>query len=373
MRQAVIAERPQTPVGPRPKLFAPEGPFISVVVPVRNEESSLAGTLRQLLHQDYDPRRFEVLVADGESTDRTREVVAELQQDYPNLHLLDNPGRWSSAGRNAGIRAARGDLVIVVDGHCELDNPDYLADLADAFARSGAECVGRPQPLDVTGASPLQRAVALARASRLGHHPDSHIYSDREGFVPPESVAVAYRREVFDEVGLFDEAFDACEDVEFNRRLARAGMRCFFTPRVAVHYRPRTSLPGLFRQMVRYGRGRVRLLRKHPDTLSPKSLLPALWLAGLVVGPLLCAAVPALWLVYLGAVALYLAVVGGFSVGLAVRAREPRLLPLFPPVFFAVHAGAGAGLWLELLSGPQRKPGQSGQHGEEMPPYRKAA
>src|SRR5262249_28297838 len=159
---------------------------------------------------------FEVLVADGRSTDDTRAVVAALAEQHPNLRLLDNPRRWSSAGRNVAARAARGDVLLLVDGHCQIDNPRYLADLADAFAKTCADCVGRPQPLDVRGAPPLQRAVAAARASRLGHHPASHIYSDHEGFVPPQSVAVAYRRRVFDAVGLFDETFDACEDVEFN-------------------------------------------------------------------------------------------------------------------------------------------------------------
>ena len=100
---------------------------------------------------------------------------------------------------------SRGDIVLLVDGHCEIDNPHYLGNLASAFRRSGADCVGRPQPLDVTGATLLQRAIAAGRSSRLGHHPDSHIYSDREGFVPPQSVAIAYKRKVFDAIGYFDE------------------------------------------------------------------------------------------------------------------------------------------------------------------------
>src|SRR4051794_35825470 len=150
-----------------------ERPFISVIVPVRNEEAFLPGTLRQLLRQKYAPERFEVLVADGRSTDATREAVRALQERHTNLHLLDNPARWSSAGRNVGVRAAQGDVVVVIDGHCRVDNPHYLADLAEAFARSGADCIGRPQPLNVPGATLLQRAIAAARASRLGHHPDS--------------------------------------------------------------------------------------------------------------------------------------------------------------------------------------------------------
>jgi GT2 family glycosyltransferase len=326
-------------------------PFISVVVPVRNEERFLGGTLGQLLAQRYDPDRFEVLVADGRSSDGTRAVVSGLQARHPNLRLLDNPRRWSSAGRNEAVRAARGDLVVVVDGHCDLDNPGYLADLADAFARSGADCVGRPQPLDVRGATRLQRAVAAARASRLGHHPASHIYSDGEGFVPPQSVAVAYRRGVFDAVGLFDEAFDACEDVEFNHRVARAGLRCFFTPRVRVRYHPRGTLAGLFRQMVRYGRGRTRLLRKHPDTFSLPGLVPAAFLAGLVLGPAAAWLVPPLAYVYGAAVALYALAVLSAGVGLAARERDPGLLPLLPPVFLAVHLGAGAGVLWEAVCG----------------------
>src|SRR5438093_807365 len=167
-------------------------PFVSVVVPVRNEVRFLGNTLRQLLAQDYDADRFEVLVADGRSTDGTPDLVRDFQADHPNLYLFDNPQVLASAGRNRAIEAARGDIVVIVDGHCDLANPNYLADLVAAFARSGADCVGRPQPLDVDGAAPLQRAIAAARSSWLGHNPGSHIYSAREGFVPPHSVAVAY-------------------------------------------------------------------------------------------------------------------------------------------------------------------------------------
>jgi glycosyltransferase involved in cell wall biosynthesis len=325
-------------------------PFISVIVPVRNEAAVLGDTLRLLLSQRYDADRFEVLVADGASTDGTRKVVRRLQQRFPNLVLVDNPKRWSSAGRNAALRAARGEIILLVDGHCDIDSPDYLEEVAEAFARSGADCLGRPQPLDVPGATPLQKAIGLARSSWLGHHPDSHIYSGREGFVPPQSVAVAYRREVFDAVGPFDERFDACEDVELNQRVAQAGLHCYFTPRIAVRYHPRGRLRRLFRQMVRYGRGRVRLLRKHPRTFSLKSLAPALLLLGLVCGPVLSLIWPALWLVYGAAVGLYAAAVLSCSYGLA-REHGWGLLPLLPPVFLAIHGGAGCGSLLELFAG----------------------
>src|SRR5262245_3495477 len=139
-----------------------ELPFISVIVPVRNEAMHIAHTLEYLFAQAYPRDRFEVIVADGQSTDDTRTIVTALAFRFPNLRLLDNPARWSSAGRNVAARAARGDIILLVDGHCQIDGVRYLADLADAFTRTGCDCVGRPQPLDVTGASPLQRAIAAA-------------------------------------------------------------------------------------------------------------------------------------------------------------------------------------------------------------------
>jgi succinoglycan biosynthesis protein ExoA len=337
----------------RPSIQDP--PFISVIVPVRNEAAFLRQTLRQLLDQNYDPDRFEILVADGQSTDGTREIVRDLQASCAHLQLLDNPKRWSSAGRNIAIRAARGDIIVIVDGHCQFEDANYLAHLANAFERSGADCVGRPQPLNVSGATLMQRAIATARSSRLGHHPDSFIYREVEQFVPPQSVAVAYRRSVFAAVGLFDETFDACEDVEFNHRIDRAGLRCFLTPRVRLRYVPRSSSSGLFRQMVRYGRGRVRLLRKHPETFSLPGFLPATFLLGMVTGPAFCWLSPWLAFAYAGGLGFYALTVLLFSLALAIRGRDWGLLPLLPLVFAAVHLGAGTGILQELMFGPWRR------------------
>src|SRR5262249_32300503 len=92
----------------------PVAPLISVRVPVRNEEAFIKETLTQLLTQKYDPDRYEVIVADGQSTDATCEIVREFQLDHPNLFLHSNPKYWSSAGRNVAVRASRGDIVVVV-------------------------------------------------------------------------------------------------------------------------------------------------------------------------------------------------------------------------------------------------------------------
>jgi succinoglycan biosynthesis protein ExoA len=325
--------------------------FISVVVPVRNEESHIGSVLDRLASQDYPAERFEVIVVDGQSTDNTVATVQEFVESHPNVRLLANAARLSSAGRNVGVRAALGDIIVIVDGHCELEDDQFLRKHVTAFDRSGADCLGRPQPLELSGATALQRAIAAARSSWLGHHPASHIYSSREQFVPAASVAVAYRRSVFDRVGYFDESFDACEDYELNTRIDHAGLRCYFTPDVTVRYRPRESLISLFRQLVRYGRGRVRLMRRHAGTISLTTLLPALWVLGCVLGAVVAWFSPILSAAYLGTLATYVSLVAAVSVGIAVRHRDVRLLPCLPLVLATIHMGSGIGILLELVSG----------------------
>jgi succinoglycan biosynthesis protein ExoA len=325
-------------------------PFISIVMPVRNEEACLGKLLRQLLAQDYDQSRFEILVVDGGSTDGTRRVIEALLPSHKNLRLLDNPRRWSSAARNIGVRAARGDVIVIIDGHCALAGSDYLRILASAFERSGADCLGRPQPLRVENPSRLERAIGLARASAIGHHPASYIYSSQEQFVPAHSVAVAYRRTIFERVGLFDESFDACEDVELNHRVDRAGLRCLLVPELAVSYRPRGTLRALFGQLMRYGRGRVRLLRKHPDTLTVRTLLPALFVLGCGIGAVAMWSSQTIATVYQVTLAAYLLLVITASIAIAIRHRETTLSTLLPFVFVTIHVSAGTGILLELVS-----------------------
>ena len=323
---------------------------ISIVVPVRNEEEFLGSTLSRLLGQDYPVDRFEILVVDGRSDDGTRDVVRDFQDKHSNLRLLDNPRRWSSVGRNIGVRESDGDIVLIVDGHCELQHADYLSRLSEAFDRTCVDCIGRPQPLNVSGATTLQHAIATARASWLGHHPDSFIYAKQEQIVPAKSVGVAYRRDVFDRIGYFDESFDACEDVEFNHRLDQAGMSCLLLPSVAVHYHPRRDLRSLFYQLARYGRGRVRLLRKHPDTFSLKSFVPALFVAGVVLGPLTFFASSTLTAAYWFCIGLYAVIVAGMSLLLGLRHRHKQVLFWLPVVYLTIHMSSGIGILREFIT-----------------------
>src|SRR5436309_441722 len=123
--------------------------FVSVIVPVRNEARYIERTLDQLVGQEYDREKFEIIVVDGESTDGTPALVERYAASHENVRLLANAKRLSSAARNVAISEARGDVVLLVDGHCDLPGKNCLRDLADAFQQTGADCLGRPQPQDI--------------------------------------------------------------------------------------------------------------------------------------------------------------------------------------------------------------------------------
>jgi succinoglycan biosynthesis protein ExoA len=322
---------------------------VSVIVPVRNEAAQIRRTLLGLAAQDFPTDDFEILVIDGLSDDGTPAVVRELRGAIPNLRLFHNPKRLASAGRNIGVRHAGGKYVVIVDGHCHVRDPRFLRNLVEAFAATGADTLGRPQPLRWDHPTPLQRAVAAARRSWLGHNPDSAIFSDQARFVPADNVAVAYRRDVFDLMGGFDESFDACEDVEFNTRVRRVGLTCYFTPAVAVEYRPRATWRGLVYQMMRYGQGRARLARKVPTTIGLPSVVPSLWLMWLAMGSMVGLFLRPVGFAVLASLAAYLVVVLTESVRVW-RAERGVALRCLPAVFAAIHLGFGWGYLREAMA-----------------------
>ena len=329
-------------------------PSISVILPVRNEARSLPALLWSLVRQDFPETDFEIIVADGRSTDETRDVVERLAAQSPvTLRLVDNPGIRSGPGRNAGLHVADGEFILFVDGHCHIPSRQLLRDTITLFQQTQADCLCRPQPLVAHPDFPFGASIAAVRASALGHGRDSLIYDlTATGFVDPASSGAAYRRSVFAALGEYDEGFDACEDVEFNTRVRKSGMRAYTDPRLAIYYEPRASLASLIRQMMRYGRGRVRLMTKHPDCISAGQLAPAFLVAAVAIAflsllphtrenPWIRATLrtPAL---------LYCTVVLLSSLGMA-RKSGAIFLYRAPAIYFAIHVGLGLGIWAETF------------------------
>lgn len=336
-------------------------PRITVVVPVRNEELFVARTIQSLLDQDYPPDRVEILVGVADSSDRTAEIVHEIEARDPRVKFFHNPLGISAAARTLGAQIATGDLVLYVDGHTWIDNDQIFKNTVRLMGEKGVSILSRPQFLDTPDNSFFQRAVSLARQSVIGHGPDSTIYTREEKYVDPASSGAAYKRDVFDRVGYFDTSFDACEDVEFNYRCSRAGFRSFTSMKLAVYYYPRSSPGALFRQMVRYGVGRFRFARKHPRSLSLGTLAPVFFTGGLPLMGILGIFWPPAGALFLIAWLVYALAVLLSSVAIALR-HGWEYLPVLPGIYFVIHTGLGWGFLRELCSFLLKpSPSQSGR------------
>jgi len=325
-----------------------EFPTLTVILPIRNEERFIANTIRYIEQQEYPFDKLEILVVDGQSEDRTAAIVSEIARSDRRIQLIDNPGRSSSTARALGVKHAGGDIITFVDGHTYIDNDQLLKNTAILMREKQVSVLSRPQFLDTPDNDLFQRAVSLARKNPLGHGLDSTIYFMQEAYVDPSSSGASYRRELFSQVGNYDVRFGACEDVELNYRLAQAGYRSFTSPKLAVYYHPRDSFRKLFQQLCRYGIGRFRLARKHPSSLSLGTLIPALFIAVLlilIVSSLSSTAALELlgWLT-----GLYVGVTILFSIGIAVR-HEGKMFPLLPPIFWTIHVALGWGFLSELF------------------------
>jgi len=325
-------------------------PFVSVVIPVRNEEKHLGSVLDGLLTQNYPKDRYEILVADGDSTDGTREVAeAAARNSAVPIRWLRNARQLSSAGRNLGVRHSSGELVVFIDGHCHIPSREVLHDTVQLFSSTKAACLCRPQPLIAPGNSTFQKVVADVRNSLIGHGLGSTIYSTSlEGFVDPTSSGASYRREVFEQIGFYNEKLDACEDVEFNYRAFRAGLRSYISPRLTIQYQPRNSISGLWKQMVRYGRGRWRFVRLHPEAFSFAQAMPALLVLWVLTGIPLTSLSKTCAIIYAATLGLYAGAILMSSLCLGIR-KGWHQLALAPGIYATIHLGLGWGLLTEGL------------------------
>ncbi len=312
-----------------------EAPPVSVVIPVRNEAANVAAAIDSVLRQDY-PGDLEVVIADGMSSDGTREILEQISAGNTAVRWVDNPTGKTPSGLNIAIEMSRGDIIVRCDGHSELP-PDYVSIAVATLQRTGAVNVGGVQ--HALGIKPMQRAVAYAMSSRIGVG-DAQFHYGGEGGETDTVYLGVFRRDALVAAGMFEESLARNQDYELNIRLRANGGKVWFEPRLRVVYRPRTTLRLLWKQYFEYGTWKRRVVRMHPESTRLRQLVPPLFVLALATSAILAFTV--LRPLALIVPAAYAALLASATLVQLAKTRDVAAL-LFPAAVATMHISWGLG------------------------------
>lgn len=321
-------------------------PFVSIIMPIRNEEDYIQRSLGGVLNQDYPHDHMEVLIADGMSDDSTRNIVKQMAEATTiSVVLVDNPGKIVPTGFNAALKQAHGEIIVRVDGHCEIA-PDYVSRGVELLQSQDVAGVGGP--IETISEGLLGNAIAFAMSSSFGVGGSAfRTIKDRELLVDTIAFPI-YGRKAIETAGFLDEELIRNQDDEYNYRLRALGFKLLLSPKVKSRYYSRGSLRKLWTQYYQYGLYKVRVLQKHPRQMRPRQFVPAIFVGVVIGGGLLSLLLPALGLLWIGALILYLLADSLASVVTAAR-NGWTYLPLLPLVFATLHFSYGLGFWHGLV------------------------
>jgi succinoglycan biosynthesis protein ExoA len=324
-------------------------PTASVIVPCYNEQATIRLLLEAIYVQTFPRHEIEVLIADAMSTDGTRQVIDIFQSELPdlNIRVIDNPRQSIPSGLNIAIEAARGEFVIRLDAHSR-PHPDYVERCIAALKAGQGDNVGGVWEIYPGGKGWLAGSIAVAAAHPLGVG-DAHY---RLGGKPQPVDTVpfgSFRRSYAQQIGLYDETLLTNEDYEFNTRIRKAGGVVWFDPGIRSIYYSRADLIALARQYFRYGYWKGRMLKRYPETLRWRQLLPPVFVLSLIILSISSIYIPALAWVLLLEVGIYAMILLAIGMNMALKKDDLSLIIGFPLAVATMHITWGSALLWSLI------------------------
>lgn len=329
-------------------------PKISIIVPCYNEERTIGLLLSAIANQSVPLSDLEVIIADGLSTDRTREEVEAFQKTNPSLHIrvIDNPARIIPAALNTAIQHSKGPILIRLDAHC-MPYPDYIEHSVRALDDGKVDNVGGVWEITAFShqgkpPSAIARSIAIAAAHPLGVGDAYYRYATRAQAVDTVPFG-AFKRLLIDRIGGFDETLLTNEDYEFNVRVKQSGGVIWLDPKIRSVYFARPNLCALSRQYWRYGYWKAQMLRRYSSSIRWRQALPPLFTAVLLLLSILSPWLsPARWLVSIQ-LSLYFLILFLAAIPIAVSKKDPFIIIGFPISVATMHISWGAGFLTSLF------------------------
>ncbi len=263
-------------------------PFVSVVIPVYNEERFIKAFLDSVYQQDYPQERLEIIVVDGHSSDRTVDIINE---NFPEVRVIDNPKKIVPISMNMGIRVAKGEYIIRLDAHCTYPQ-DYFSRLIHYITTlPNADNVGGVCRTLPANDSAEAKAIAIALSSKFGIG-NSEFRVGTNTIKEVDTVPFGcYRREIFEKIGGYDEELIRNQDNELNSRLKIAGGTIYLIPDLPIDYYARDSVKKCAKMFYQYGLFNPLVDKKLKHVTSLRRMVPlffVLYLVALIVFGVIC-------------------------------------------------------------------------------------
>lgn len=318
-------------------------PSVSVIVPCYNEEKTIQLLLESIKNQTWPITDLEVIIADGVSTDKTLEKIKAYQDSHPglNIRVVENPKRSIPAALNTALAQAQGEYIVRLDAH-SIPEKHYiercLADLRD----NQVEMVGGIWKIHPGSDGWMAQSIASAAAHPLGVGDALYRYTTRATMVDTVPFG-AYRRDLLEKIGRYDETLLTNEDYEFNTRIRQAGGRIWLDPEIQSIYYARSTLSALAKQYWRYGYWKYQMLRRYPYTLRWRQAIPPLFVLSIIGLGILSLGWNLARVLLLVELTLYVLLLVIGAIKPARQHREWRLLAGVPLAIAAMHSAWGAG------------------------------
>lgn len=262
---------------------------VSVIIPVYNEERYIERCMDSLLAQSFPRSEMEWIVIDGNSTDRTREILARYSINSP-MRILINEKRATPVSLNMGIKEARGRYIIRFDAHASFPD-DYIEKCVNCLETVDADNVGGYVETKAEGF--IGEAIAMLLSSRFGVGGSSFRVSKKSGYVDTVPFG-AFRKEIFEKIGLFNEELLRSEDNDINARIIESGAKVYLSEEIHSVYYCRDSIPALLKQSIQNGNALFFTVKRNPKAMRLRHFVPFFFLISLIALPLLCFVFPAL-------------------------------------------------------------------------------
>jgi len=313
---------------------------VSVIIPVYNEERYIARCLDSILQQDYPEEQMEVIIVDGNSTDSTSDIIDFYLKKHPFMKMIVNPDRIVPKAMNLGIKVASGKIIMRADAHTSYSQT-YIETCMATMNKIEADNVGGVITTLPGKNTLIAKAISLATSNIFGVGNSRFRISDKAGYTDTVPFG-AYRKEIFDKIGLYNEKLIRNQDIELNARIIEDGGKIYLNPEIKSYYYNRSTLRELWQQNFNNGIWNVFTMLINPHSLSLRHFVPFAFVLFLILSMIIGLFSPIGIIALMSILSSYVIVSLIFSIHLSVK-NGFQLILVLPIVFWVLHVSYGLG------------------------------